>query len=176
MPVPDSVRLAMPAEAVDVARLQRRSWAATPALASAMADITADQTVQAWHEAITKPPLAHCRVLVAIGDGAVVGFAVTGPSGDPDAEPTDGTIVEFVVDEESVEAGHSSRLMNAAVDTLRADGYEVATMWLPSDSDGLRGFLSECGWGADGAHREVGVDDDSPSVKLVRMVTDITTD
>ncbi len=164
----------MPAEAVDVARLQRRSWAATPALSGAMGGVTADETVRAWHEAITKPPLAQCRVLVAIGGGAIVGFAVTGPSGDPDAEPSDGTIVEFVVDEDTVEAGHSSRLMNAAVDTLRADGYGTATMWLPSDADGLRGFLVECGWGTDGAHREMGVDDDSPSVKLVRMVTDIT--
>ena len=176
MPVPDSVRLAMPAEAVDVARLQRRSWAAMPALASAMSEVTADETVRAWHEAITKPPLAHCRVLVAIGNGAIVGFAVTGPSGDPDAELTDGVIAEFVVDEDNVEAGHSSRLMNASVDTLRADGYGVATMWLPSDADGLRGFLVECGWATDGAHREMGMDEDSPSVKLVRMVTDITTD
>jgi len=47
-------------------------------------------------------------------------------------------------------------------------------MWLPSDADGLRGFLVECGWATDGAHREMGVDEDSPSVKLVRMVTDIT--
>lgn len=176
MPVPDSVRLAMPAEAVDVARLQRRSWSATPALAAAMAGVSADETVRAWHEAITKPPLAHCRVLVAIGDGAIVGFAVTGPSGDPDAEPLDGVVAEFIVDEKSVEDGHSSRLMNAAVDTLRADGYEVATMWLPSDADALRGFLVECGWATDGAHREMGVDDDSASVKLVRMVTDITPD
>lgn len=166
--------MAMPAEAVDVARLQRRSWAATPGLAAAMSGVAADETVRAWHEAITKPPLAHCRVLVALGDGAPVGFAVTGPSNDPDADPTDGLIVEFVVDEASVEVGHSSRLINAAVDTLRADGYEVATLWLPSDADGLREFLIACGWATDGAHREVGTEDGAAIMKLIRMVTDIT--
>ncbi|MGV8847051.1 GNAT family N-acetyltransferase [Tessaracoccus sp.] len=174
MPVPDSVRLAMPSEAVDVARLQRKSWAASPALAAAMSGISADATVRAWHEAIVKPPLAHCRVLVALGDAAIVGFAVTGPSNDPDRQDTDGVIAEFIVDELSVESGHSSRLINAAVDTLRADGYEVATMWLPADSDGLRDFLVGCGWGTDGAHREMGSDDETTSVKLIRMVTDIT--
>lgn len=165
----------MPAEAVDVARLQRRSWAATPGLATAMSGVSADETVRAWHEAITKPPLAHCRVLVALGDGAIVGFVVTGPSADPDAEPTDGLIAEFVVDEAGIDAGHSSRLINAAVDTLRADGYEVATLWLPNDADGLREFLIGCGWATDGAHREMGSEDGTTSMKLIRMVTDITT-
>ncbi|TRY19002.1 GNAT family N-acetyltransferase [Tessaracoccus rhinocerotis] len=178
MPVPDSVRLAMPAEAVDVARLQRRAWGANPVMARALGEISADETVRAWHEAITKPPLAHLRVLVAQASGMIVGFAVTGPSNDPDAAPTDGLIAEFVVDEDSVEAGHSSRLINAAVDTLRADGYEVATIWLPSDADEKRQFLVECGWATDGAHREVGPEegDDAGALKLLRMHTDIKKD
>lgn len=174
MPVPDSVRLAMPAEAVDVARLQRREWSRTPALAQAVKSVSADETVRAWHEAIVKPPLAHCRVLVAIGQGQVVGFAVTGPSGDPDAEVADGLIAEFVVDEPGIDA-HHGRLLNAAVDTLRADGYETATIWIPSDADPMREFLVETGWAADGAHREVGDDagGDPVTLKLIRLVTNI---
>lgn len=180
MPVPDSVRLALPAEAVDVARLQRKSWAAHPVLASALSQISADETVRAWHEAIARPPFATLRVLVAIASGMIVGFAVTGPSDDPDAGPTDGMIGEFIVDEDSVADGHSSRLINAAVDTLRADGYEVATIWLPSDADDLRRFLVECGWATDGAHREVGpepgddgVVPEAGTLKLLRLHTDI---
>lgn len=173
MPVPDSVRLAMPAEAVDVARLQRREWSRTPLLASAMKGVSADETVRAWHEAIIKPPLAHCRVLVAIGQGQVVGFAVTGPSGDPDADVTDGLIAEFVVDEAGIDA-HHGRLLNAAVDTLRADGYETASIWIPSDADPMREFLVETGWATDGAHREIGDEGGEESVKLVRLATDIT--
>lgn len=173
MPVPDSVRLALPAEAVDVARLQRKAWAANPVLASALTEVTADETVRAWHEAIVRPPLAHCRVLVAQASGIIVGFAVTGPSNDPDAAATDGVIAEFVVDEPSLADGHSSRLINAAVDTLRADGYEVATMWLPSEADSMRQFLVECGWATDGAHREVGPEGGAGALKLVRLHTDI---
>ena len=180
MSTPDTVRLAMPAEAVDVARLQRRSWAANPALASVLAQVNADETALAWHEAISKPPMAHYRVLVAQGKGQIVGFTVTGPNDDPDAETTDGLIAEFVVDDNSDEVGHDARLINAAVDTLRADGYETASMWIPSDADELRTFLIECGWAADGAHREVGADEESSldpeaieALKLIRLRTDI---
>ena len=154
MPIPDSVRLAMPVEAVDIARLQRKSWSRQPGMAAALAAIPADQAVRTWHEAIVKPPLAHCRVLVALSRGRVVGFVVTGPSNDPDAEVTDGMV--------------------AAVDTLRADGYETATWWIRSDDDALRGFLIECGWAADGAHRSLGTEDGAETVKQVRLMTRIT--
>ena len=136
--------------------------------------MAADEATRAWHEAIVKPPLAHLRVLVAIGEAGVVGFAVTGPSGDEDRVDTDGTIAEFVVDPRHRHQGHGSRLMNAAVDTLRTDGYEVATMWVPSTNDDLRRFLDSCGWAADGAHRELGFEEGDQRIKLVRLHTDIS--
>ena len=172
MPIPDSVRLAMPVEAVDIARLQRKSWSRQPGMAAALAAIPADQAVRTWHEAIVKPPLAHCRVLVALSQGQVVGFVVTGPSNDPDAEVTDGMVAEFVTDGDKLD-DHASRLVNAAVDTLRADGYETATWWIRSDNDALRGFLIECGWAADGAHRSLGTEDGTETIKQVRLMTRI---
>ena len=129
MPPIDSVRLALPAEAVDIARIQRRAWAEAGMPPEALSAVPADVATRAWHEAIVKPPLAHCRVLVAVGDAGVVGFAVTGPSGEPDRDNADGTIAEFIVDPKHRRKGHGSRLMNAAVDTLRTDGFEVAVFW-----------------------------------------------
>ncbi len=174
MSVTDSVRLALPSEAVDLARIQRRVWSQSEGLAAAVRTTPADEATRAWHDAIVRPPLAHFRVLVAIGDTGVVGFAVTGPSGDDDAEETTGALGEFVVDPAQRRNGHGSRLLNAAVDTLRTDGYRVATMWVPSGNDDLRSFLLAAGWGADGAHQEVGVDEDGTHLKLVRLHTDIT--
>ncbi|MDO5092789.1 MAG: GNAT family N-acetyltransferase [Propionibacteriaceae bacterium] len=171
MSAPDSVRLAMPTEAVDIARLQRRSWSRSPEMAPALAAFPADQAVRTWHDAIVKPPLAHCRVLVALAGGQVVGFIVTGPSNDPDAEVDDGMIAEFVTDDDL--GDHASRLMNAAIDTLRADGYETATWWVRSDDDALRTFLVASGWGADGAHRALGFEDEAEAIKQVRLRTRI---
>lgn len=173
MPVTETVRLALPAEAADVARIQRRAWSES-GLADAVGTMSAQEATRAWHEAIVKPPLAHLRVLVALAEAGVVGFAVTGPSGDPDRADTHGTIAELVVDPQHRGDGHGSRLINAAVDTLRTDGYEVATMWVRADDDPLRGFLTSCGWGADGAHQEVAMDESAPHVKLVRMHSDIS--
>lgn len=171
----DTVRLALPQEAVDIARIQRRAWSDGGILAAAAGHVSAEEATRAWHEAIVKPPLAHLRVLVAIGKVGVVGFAVTGPSGDEDHAPTDGHIAEFVVDPKNRGEGHGSRLVNAAVDTLRKDGYEMATMWVPSADDRLRQFLTGCGWGPDGAHQRVGFnEDEEDAIKLLRFHTDIS--
>lgn len=174
MSVTDTVRLALPVEAVDIARIQRKAWAESGLLAAAQESVSADAATRAWHEAIVKPPLAHLRVLVAIGEVGVVGFAVTGPSADEDHHERVGQIAEFIVDPMHRGAGHGSRLMNAAVDTLRQDGYQVASMWLQSTDDVRRRFLTSSGWAPDGAHQEVAVDDRGQHLKLVRLHTDIS--
>lgn len=167
MSVKLSVRLAMPAEAAAVARLQ----AAT--LRKQLGEIALPdlgQATDAWLSAITRPPLATYRVLVALADDEVAGYALTGPSDDEDAEVTTGMIGDLVV--QIPGQGHGSRLMQACVDTLRADGFEYATMWLLTTDDLLRAFVLSSGWAADGAHRELGGEgSDVASVRQVRLIT-----
>lgn len=168
----NTVRLALPAEAVDIARIQRRAWGKDPVLAQTMLQVPADEASRIWHRAITRPPLAQMRVLVAIGENGIAGFAVTQPSQDPDTRPEIGEIAEFVVDDEG--KGHDGRLLNAAVDTLQKDGFKVARMWVPTRADEQRAFLIETGWGADGATQEATTEDGQHSLKMVRLHTDIT--
>lgn len=173
---PDSVRLALPREAADIAALQRRSWAEEmPEVSNALLEgLGLSEMVDAWHEAITRPPLAACRVLVAVEQGEVVGFATTLPSDDPDATAgQDGLISEFVIDPTARRRGHGSRLLNACVDTLRADGFTRATLWLRSTDDGTRGFVTAAGWAPDGSHREIGTDGGA-RIKQVRLHSDIS--
>lgn len=172
--IADSVRLALPAEAATIAALQRRAWSneALPGAAEALASVDLATMTDSWTQAITRPPLAQYRVLVAIGQERVVGFAALGPSPDPDAEPgEDALVAEFVIDPAAIRQGHGSRLLNAAMDTLRADGFSRATWWVRANDDILRQFLTEAGWGADGAHTEVAVSEDGTRVKLVRLHT-----
>ena len=176
--IADSVRLALPAEAAQIAAVQRRTWTQQlPAEVAeeVLAGVDLETMAASWQAAIQRPPLAQFRVLVAVADSRVVGFAAVGPSDDPDAEHgEDGIVVEFAIDPLAQRSGHGSRLLNACVDTLRADGFERATWWVRSTDDPLRRFLVEAGWAADGGHQEVGLGDDAARVKLVRLHTDIS--
>ncbi len=176
--IADSVRLALPVEAAQIAAIQRRTWSQQlPAQVadSVLSGVDLDAMTQSWHAAIVRPPLAQFRVLVAVADVRVVGFAALGPSDDPDAEPgQDGIVAEFAVDPVAQRSGHGSRLLNACMDTLRADGFERATWWVRSTDDALRRFLVSSGWAADGGHLEIGAADDATRLKLVRLHTDIS--
>ena len=175
--IADSVRLALPAEAGAIASLQRRGWTQLlppEVAATALESVDLAEMTASWQQAILRPPLAQFRVLVALGSERVVGFAALGPSDDPDAEAgADALVAEFVIDPAAQRQGHGSRLLNACVDTLRADGFRTATWWVGATDDVLRGFLTSAGWAADGAHTEVAAAEDGPRLKLVRVHTDI---
>lgn len=172
----DSVRLALPAESWDIAQIQRRAWSEVgdPAAEIMLSSIDLESMAAAWHQAITRPPEARCRVLVAVADGRVVGLATTLASQDPDADGSaDGAIEELIVDPAARAHGHGSRLVHACVDTLRADGFSRVRHWLRADDDLRRKFLTDSGWAPDGAHREIGSDDETIRVKQIRLHTAI---
>lgn len=176
-PRPDSVRLALPREATAIAQLQHRAWSAQfAAYPELVGELDIAEMSQIWHSAITRPPVAQCRVLVAVDTAdRVVGFASTLPADDPDAEAgVDGAVSELLVDAGDRRRGHGSRLLNACVDTLHADGFTRATCWVASRDDEFRRFLTEAGWAADGSHREIGLADGSVRVKQVRLHTDVS--
>ena len=101
----------------------------------------------AWHGSLTKPKDARNRVLVALERNAVRGFAVTAPASDPDTDPVaDGEIVELTVDPEHGREGHGSRLVQACAETLKADRFTRALVWLASTDDVRRAFLTEAGF------------------------------
>jgi hypothetical protein len=58
------------------------------------------------------------------------------------------------------------------VDTLVADRFTRGVTWLQAADDGLRSFLTEAGWGPDGAHRTLDLlGDGSTTVRQVRLHT-----
>lgn len=162
--------------AVQVTAWRRRYADLLPA--EVLDSFDADQFAAAWHQALTRPPDARNRVLVALERNVVRGFAITSPSPDPDSDPiADGELGELVVDPDHTRAGHGSRLLQAGVDTLRADRFTRATTWLQSTDDVVRAFLTGAGWAPDGAHRELDLHGDgSVLVKQVRLHTDLRTD
>lgn len=176
-----SCRLAWPADAPDIARVQVRGWR------RGYADLLPEQVLDSldedafaaqWAEAISTPAQAHTRVLVALERVTVTGFVLTAAADDPDADPSrDGQVAELVVDPEQLRRGHGSRLLTAAADTLRADKFARATCWVIATDDAMRAFLESAGWAADGAHRELDLTGDgSVRVKQLRLHTDLAED
>ena len=129
----------------------------------------------AWRQSLGRPADARHRVLVALERNRVVGFALTGPAEDPDCDPVaDGALAEMTLDPAERGKGHGSRLLQAAVDTLVADRFTRAVTWLLASDDDQRRFLTEAGWAADGAHRELDLDGSGETtVKQVRLHTAI---
>jgi len=170
---PGFVRLALPREAHDIATIQH-ALMADPAhpLHALYEQADVSTLAEVWHRSITRPPLASYRVLVATEHETVVGMVAVGPSEDEDADTDVGQVVELMVSPPSRSRGHGSRLVQAAVDTLRADGFTHATWWLPSTADDLRGWLQDMGWGPDGVHASA--EGPAGPVKLVRLHTDIS--
>jgi hypothetical protein len=57
---------------------------------------------------------------------------------------------------------------------MSADRFTRAVTWTPASDDALRSFLSDAGWAADGAHRELQVDDTGDvRLKQVRLHTSL---
>lgn len=174
-----SCRVAWADDAPAMAALQVRAWRASYAgllPAVALEALDADAMAAAWADALTRPPDARNRVLVALDHNRPVGYVVTGPASDPDLDPIAvGELGDLTVDPAERGSGHGSRLLQAAVDTLRADRFVRAVTWLASSHDPLRAFVAASGWQPDGAHRTLDLTGDgSVQVRQVRLHCDIS--
>lgn len=173
-----SVRMSWPADAEAIAEVQGRAWQESYA-DLLPAEVLASYDVQAvaagWHAAMARPTEARNRVLVALERNTVRGFVVCTPASDPDCDPIAvGEMVDLTVDPATRGQGHGSRLLQAAVDTLVADRFTTAVTWVMASDDALRAFLTDAGWAADGAHRELDLDGTGATVvKQVRLHTAI---
>ncbi|MGH3328408.1 MAG: GNAT family N-acetyltransferase [Streptomycetales bacterium] len=172
------VRLAKTSDAGAIGDLQVHAW--TAAYRGTLPDdvldaLTADEVAARWRSAMTRPPTPRHRVLVALRDTDVVGFAALGPASDDDCDPGEtAEILTLLVDPAATGQGHGSRLLAATVEHLRQDGFHAATTWLLATDDGARRFLRDAGWAPDGARRDLDVHGDgSVLVPQVRLHTDL---
>jgi GNAT superfamily N-acetyltransferase len=170
-----SVRIAWTDDAAAIAELQLRTWRTVYAEVVPAAALPADvdAATQAWRASLSAPRDARNRVLVALERNRVVGFAITAPAGDPDCDPIqDAELMELTVDPGERGKGHGSRLLQAAIDTMRADRFTRAVLWAIASDDALRRFLTDAGWAPDTAHRELDLDGEGTTlVKQVRLHT-----
>ncbi len=171
-----SVRAAAPDDASAITRVQAAAWRATygGVLPVEVLDhLGSPDAAQEWRRAVTAPPSQRHRVLVALAGADVVGLTAFGPSDDTDlVAMVDAEISELSVLPDRTREGHGSRLVNAAVDHLRGDGFLHARVWVAAGGPGerLHTFLAGAGWAEDGARRELDLYGDGrlivPQVRL----------
>ncbi|MFC6881039.1 MULTISPECIES: GNAT family N-acetyltransferase [Actinomadura] len=171
------VRPARRADAAAVADIQVRAWRhgyGEILPAAVLSEVTGDEARgvwrQRWTDAVTSPPSPRHRVLVAVADDLVVGFAAHGPAEDDDV-PGAAELLTLLVDPLHAREGHGSRLVAATVDVLRDDGFPLLVTWAFERDEVLRTFLGGAGWAPDGTARTL---DMGEPVRQVRLHTDIS--
>ena len=171
------VRPARAADAAEIARIQLTTWrvAYRKLLPRHVLDqLEPEWLAGRWREAIDAPPSPRHRVLMAIEQAESgsqptaypVGFIATGPADEaalaPEEQPLGAgvaAVTDLLVEPRWGRRGHGSRLLSAAVDTWREDGFGTAVAWAYDDDPATRRFLESAGWEPDGARRALDVDD-----------------
>ena len=182
------VRPARPAEAEQIAQIQLETWrvAYRRLLPARVLDqLDPAWMARQWQAAITQPPSPRHRVLVAIEQAAraeLVGFVAAGPADEQAAAPQESpppdpattvAITDLLVSPRWGRRGHGSRLLAAAADHWRDDGFTTAIAWVYADDPATRSFLTSAGWEPDGHSRTLDVDDLLvPQLRLHTRLTD----
>jgi ribosomal protein S18 acetylase RimI-like enzyme len=177
-PVADaSARIARSNDASAVAQVQAAIWrdAYGPLLAREVVDqFDASNFARVWRDSLKNPPSPRHLLLVACAGEQVVGFAAIGPGVDPDATETSGEVLSLGVHPDARGMGHGSRLLNAAVDTLRGHGFDSMSVWLLAGDESTRAFLTAAGLAPDGAYRDRVIDPDGAVAREVRLTADLS--
>jgi L-amino acid N-acyltransferase YncA len=146
------VRLGIPGDAVDVARVQVDAWRAAYAdivPAETLRTLDVGQRVRGWLALLDR----GVRLLVAEVDGDVVGYASSGAGRDEDATAGAGELYALYVRPTWWGRGFGSALHDAALTGLVDDGSTRATAWVLEQNDPGRAFCASRGWRPDGATR-----------------------
>jgi GNAT superfamily N-acetyltransferase len=168
------VRPARPEDAGEIARIQLSTWRTAYRRLlprHVLAQLDEDWMAQQWREAVLSPPSDRHRLLVAVeqaDQSYLVGFLAAGPPDEaalaPEEDPSAlgddvAAITDLLVEPRWGRRGHGSRLLSAAVDFWRQDGFDTAVAWAYEQDKATINFLTSAGWRPDGAARALDVED-----------------
>jgi GNAT superfamily N-acetyltransferase len=168
-----SVRVAVVADAAAIAAVHVASWrgAYVGLIDQAFLDSLDVAEFAARRERSLAEPLAGWCHFVAEAGGAIVAFAVAGPTRDDDADK--GAVAEVYAMYALPSAwgtGAGRALMEACVVFLKSGGFREATLWVLTGNTRARRFYETAGFRTDGATKvEQRLGDDGHSTRY-RMV------
>ena len=150
--MPIRIREAEARDVEPIASIHVRSW--QDAYRGQLTDdyldgLTVEERIPQTRSMIEGSP-PEFRVWVAEDGDGVVGFAVTGPSQDADADPKTGELYAIYLEPSRVGTGTGRSLFEHAVADLRERGFGVATLWVLESNERARRFYDAAGWATDG--------------------------
>jgi ribosomal protein S18 acetylase RimI-like enzyme len=154
------IREAEPRDARAIAEVHVRSWrsAYRGQLTDEYLDgLRVDERLE-MHRRALEEARSDWRTWVADEVGAIVGFAVTGPSEDADADDRTGEVYAIYLEPDRVGTGLGRALFEHAVGDLRERGFLAATLWVLETNERARRFYEVAGWSTDGATTSERVD------------------
>jgi ribosomal protein S18 acetylase RimI-like enzyme len=149
------VRPAVAGDAPALGSVHVRAWQAAYAEimpTAYLASLRPAQRAELWAEAIDLASPGR-RFLVAELDGAVAGFAASGPEEGRD-DATRGQLYALNVDPQRWGRGVGSALLHETTAGLDDDGYGEAVLWVIAQNAPARALYERFGWTVDGARRE----------------------
>lgn len=149
-----TVRIATPEDALAVAGVHVRAWqAAYSGLIEEefLAALRAEDRAATYGLGSTDPLVRE--MIVATEGGAILGFAITGPSRDEDSQAA-GEIYALYVDPPHWRGGVGRLLLSESRRRLRERGFEEAILWVLRGNEPAERFYRADGWERDGAERE----------------------
>lgn len=162
-----TVRLAEPADAAEIARIQLTTWQSAyqhllPAevLDALDSDEATDEAAATWRHTIEQGP---ARVFVAIEGQWHVGFCASGPAPQDESADANGTpapdadhvalVSTLLVEPRWGRRGHGGRLLATAGRAMLADGLARGISWVAEADKASKAFWERAGWVADGTVR-----------------------
>lgn len=150
-----AVRDAAPPDVAAIGRVHVAAWRAAYAGtmgAPFLASLDAGESAAAWAKRLDQ----KAQVLVALADGALVGFACYGAARDDDVAPGTGELMAINLHPDAWRRGVGSRLLAAVAERLRAAGFREALLWVVRENVRARRFYEQHGWRPDGSEKNDG--------------------
>jgi ribosomal protein S18 acetylase RimI-like enzyme len=165
------VRAATVEDAREIAAVHIASWrGGYPELMPAeMLDaLSLDERERQWQHWLA-PGGERAQTLLADTHSALAGFSTLAvPSRDADEPPGCGEIHALYVDPAAWGVGAGSALMDASLESLRAQGCDQAILWMLEGNERAAGFYAKRGWRTDGGRRGSQYYPDTPELIEIR--------